>query len=94
LIVVLMGIAIISFSKKQKIATKDLTEAEIVALSDMMVKIEWVIEFFKSFGIVEVPRPIVYQDNKSAIALVTRKESGNGKGRDIYRPDKLCYTRR
>jgi Reverse transcriptase (RNA-dependent DNA polymerase). len=90
LIVVLMGIAIISFSKKQKIATKDSTEAEIVALSDMMVKIEWVIEFFKSFGI-EVPRPIVYQDNKSAITLVTRKESGTARTRHLQARQAVLY---
>jgi hypothetical protein len=46
-----MGLAIVSYSKKQKIATKDSTEAEMVALSDMLVKIEWVMDFLKAFGL-------------------------------------------
>jgi hypothetical protein len=91
LIVVLMGIAKISFSKKQKIATKDSMEVEIVALSIMMVKIEWwVIEFFKSFGI-EVQRPIVYQDNKSAITLVMKRESSTVRTRHLQARQAILY---
>jgi hypothetical protein len=82
LIVVLMGLAIVSFSKKQKIATKDSTESETVAFSDMLIKIEWVIDFLKSFGL-EVEKPIVYQDNKSAITLVTKGESGTARTRHL-----------
>jgi hypothetical protein len=92
LIVVLMGIMIISFSKKQKIVTKDSAEAEIVALSDMMVKNEWVIEFFKSIGI-EVQRPIVYQDNKSAITclLVTKRENDTARTRHLQARQAILY---
>jgi hypothetical protein len=82
MIVVLCGLAIISFSKKQKIATKDSTESEIVAFSDMMVKIEWVVDFLKGFGL-EVETPLVYQDNKSAITLVTKRESGIARTRHL-----------
>jgi Reverse transcriptase (RNA-dependent DNA polymerase). len=82
LIVVLMGLAIMSFSKKQKIATKDSTESEIVAFSDMLVKIEWVMDFLKSFGL-NVEKPIVYQDNKSAITLVVKGEDGTARTRHL-----------
>jgi hypothetical protein len=42
IIFVLMGLAIVSFSKRQKIAMHDSTEsAEMVAFSDMLVKVEW-----------------------------------------------------
>jgi Reverse transcriptase (RNA-dependent DNA polymerase). len=82
MIVVLAGLAIISFSRKQKIATKDSTESEIVAFSDLMIKIEGVVDFFKGFGL-EVETPIVYQDNKSAITLVTKKESGIARTRHL-----------
>jgi Arginine methyltransferase-interacting protein, contains RING Zn-finger len=47
MIVVLAGLAIISFSRKQKIATKDSTESEIVAFSDLMIKIEGVVDFLR-----------------------------------------------
>jgi Reverse transcriptase (RNA-dependent DNA polymerase). len=90
LIVVLMGLAIVSFSKKQKIATKDSTESEIVAFSDMLIKIEWVMDFLKAFGL-EVEKPIAYQDNKSAITLVTNGESGSARTRHLQARRAVLY---
>ena len=90
MIVVLAGIAIISFSKKQKIATKDSTESEIVAFSDMLIKMEWVVDFLRSFGL-EIETPMVYQDNKSAITLVTKKESGSARTRHLQARQAVLY---
>ena len=56
-------------SSKQKIGTKSSTEAELVALSDLYLVGLWLHAFLKSLG-VALKTPIIYQDNKSAIALV------------------------
>ena len=61
---------IIDVCKKQKIATKDSTEAEIVGMSDNFEKLEWAHDFIMSLGW-RLNQPIVYQDNLSAITLVT-----------------------
>ena len=55
--------------RKQKIATKDSTEAEIVGMSDNFEKLEWVHDFITSLGW-RLNQPIIYQDNMSAITLV------------------------
>ena len=56
-------------SSKQKIGTKSSTEAELVALFDLYLVGLWLHAFLKSLG-VALKTPIIYQDNKSAIALV------------------------
>ena len=55
--------------RKQKIATKDSTEAEIVGMSDNFERLEWVHDFITSLGW-RLNQPIIYQDNMSAITLV------------------------
>ena len=64
-------------SRKQKICTKDSTEAEVVALSDNLVQIESISDFVeKLFGKTEMTikskmKPVVLQDNTSTIRLIT-----------------------
>ena len=56
-------------SSKQKIGTKNSTEAELVALSDLYLVGLWLHAFLESLG-ATLKTPIIYQDNKSTIALV------------------------
>jgi len=67
-------------SGKQKIVTKDSTEAELVALSDSMGMVMKCHEFMESQGIA-MKTPVLAQDNKSTITLVTK---GGGQWRNKY----------
>ena len=67
--------AVITMCRKHKIATRESTEAELVALSDMMLIAEWAKEFMMAQGF-EMKTPIIYQDNTSTITLVTTKTGG------------------
>jgi arsenate reductase-like glutaredoxin family protein len=60
--------------------TKDITEAELVALSDHVMEADLMTEFLKEQGI-RMKTPIVYQDNASTVTLVTK---GGGKPRTKY----------
>ena len=62
-------------TKKQKIATRESTEAELVALSDMMLIGEWLHDFLVGQGL-KLKKPVIYQDNKSTISLVTKSDGG------------------
>jgi hypothetical protein len=64
-------------STKQKIISRDSTEAETIGLSDHTDKVLWFHLFMKYQGYDPQP-PIIYQDNKSTISLVTK---GGGKPR-------------
>ena len=76
-VIKLGGSTIMCKSSKQKIQSKDSTEAELVALSDMIMHVFKAHEFMQSQGHGKKP-PVVYQDNMSTISLVTR---GGGKFR-------------
>jgi hypothetical protein len=65
-------------SSKQKIVTKDSTEAELVALSDRMNDALQCGEFMASQGYPDCAVPVMMQDNTSTITLVTK---GGGKFR-------------
>lgn len=65
------------FCRKQNIKSKDSTEAELVALSDILIKVEVIQEFLYDVG--ELMREkmmdgksVIYQDNTSIIYLVTK----------------------
>ena len=60
---------VMTVCKKQKIATKDSTEAELVGMSDSFAKLEWAHDFIVALG-EKLREPIIYQDNMSAITLV------------------------
>lgn len=80
MVIKVFGDTVLVKSSKQKIITKDSTEAELVALSDKVLHASKVYEFLQSQGIsVDVPQ--VYQDNTSTISLVTE---GGGKYRNKY----------
>ena len=67
-------------SSKQKIVTKDSTESELVALSDMIMEIQKCWDFMTAQGH-KLEVPVVWQDNMSTITLVT---NGGGKYRNKY----------
>ena len=69
---------VLAMSKKQKIVTKDSTEAELVALSDLITTVEQCDEFMREQGMKNMKIPIILQDNMSTISLVTK---GGGKPR-------------
>ena len=60
--------SIISISKKQKIKTKDLTEAEIISSDDAMPQMLWTRYFLEAQGY-GINENILYQDNTSAMLL-------------------------
>ena len=74
------GCTVLSASSKQKIVTRNSTEAELVALSDKLLVVTECQEFLKAQG-VDVGVPVVYQDNTSTISLVTK---GGGQYRNRY----------
>jgi hypothetical protein len=85
-VVTLGGTAVIEICRKQKIVSKDSTEAELVALSDLLIEVEAVQELLDNLSELmglklTMERMKVYQDNTSTISLVTR---GGGKPRNKY----------
>jgi hypothetical protein len=64
-------------TRKQKCAARDSTEAELVALSDMVLDVGWHDEWYREQGY-QFEKPLIYQDNTSTITLVTK---GGGKMR-------------
>ena len=66
--------AVAVVSKRQKIGTKDSTESEMVALTDIIEKVEWVHEYSKEQGY-EMKIPVIYEDNTSTIALVMKENN-------------------
>jgi len=67
-------------SSKQKIVSKDSTEAELVALSDMMRYVDQCNSFMVAQGMI-MKTPELCQDNMSTISLVTK---GGGAYRNKY----------
>jgi len=74
-IVTIGGTPVTVISKKQKIATKNSTEAELVALSDQFLYASWVEDFLSSRGM-KLRKTTILQDNRSTIDLVTRPDNG------------------
>ena len=68
---IMLGNACVEFkSSKQKIVTKDSTEAELVGASDRVPNIMYCQEFLTEQGL-KLPLPILMQDNQSAIHWMT-----------------------
>jgi hypothetical protein len=76
LVTMFAGCVIDTECGKQKIATKDSTESEIVAFSDKLAKIHKTQEFLRLQGVKLCGPPIVFQDNSSVMTLI-RKDGGN-----------------
>jgi hypothetical protein len=70
-IITLCGALVGSMSSKQKIVSKDSTEAELAGLSDKVMAIIQCNEFMKSQGY-DMGAAKVFQDNTSCIQLVTK----------------------
>jgi hypothetical protein len=70
--------AAIAASLKQKINTKSSTEAELVAVDDLMGPILWTNYFLDAQGY-DCKDTVVYQDNKSAILLEKNGRQSSGK---------------
>jgi Reverse transcriptase (RNA-dependent DNA polymerase) len=71
------GTSVMDVSRKQKIVSKDSTEAELVALSDMVLDVLQVHYVLEGQGLKLSP-PLLHQDNQATITLVTK---GGGRSR-------------
>jgi len=69
-------------SAKQKLVSKSSTEAEIIAVSDALSEVIWARNFLLAQGI-EVGPAVVYQDNKSTMALIDKGRSTSSRTRHI-----------
>lgn len=76
-VIMLNGSMVHASSRKQKICTKDSTEAELVGLSNNVVVVESVVALVNKLFETSV-KPIVYQDNRSLVMLI---ENDSGKQR-------------
>jgi hypothetical protein len=88
-IMMLGGSMVYASSRKQKICTKDSTEAEIVGLSDNLVHIESVNALVNKIFDMNV-KPKVYQDNQSVIKLI---EGSVGKQRTKHVTARLACVK-
>jgi hypothetical protein len=71
LVVTLFGCTVLCMSSKQKLVTRDSTEAELVGLGDKFMNVLQCHDFVCAQG-VECEAPVFYQDNTSTISLVTQ----------------------
>jgi len=67
-------------TRKQRCATRDSTESELVGLADMLLEVEYHHQWYLDQG-VKLDPPMVFQDNKSTIIL---SEQGGGKFRNKH----------
>jgi hypothetical protein len=65
-------------STHQKVNTKSLTEAELVAVDDIVPQVLWTKYFLEAHGY-QVPDNVGYQDNQSAILLEKNGRGSSGK---------------
>ena len=70
--------AIQTILRKQKLNTRSSTEAELVAVDDVVTSILW-IKLFLEEQEYSVERNILYQDNRSVILLKTNRRKSAGK---------------
>jgi hypothetical protein len=79
-------------SSKQKLTTKSSTEAELVAISDIIGQVVWMTNFLEAQGY-KLPPPKMFEDNLSTIALI-KNESLTLTGLDILRYDTSLLLRK
>jgi hypothetical protein len=65
------GCLVMAKSTKQKLVTRNSTEAELVALTDMVYEVQNIEDFMQEQGY-PVGAPIMHQDNTSTIHLATK----------------------
>jgi histone deacetylase 1/2 len=91
LVIVFAGVVIDTYCGKQRIATKDSTESELVAVSDMLVRIERINDFLRAQGIDDLDVPLILQDNTSTITLITDRESGKARTKHLEARRAVVY---
>jgi hypothetical protein len=69
-------------STKQKIVTKSSTEAELVGVSDGASQVIWVRNFLLAQGL-EIGPALVWQDNKSTLAMMEKGRSTSSRTKHI-----------
>jgi hypothetical protein len=69
-------------SSKQKIVSKSSTEAEIIAVSDGLGEVIWARNFLLGQGVPLGPA-VIYQDNKSTMALIAKGRSTSARTKHI-----------
>jgi hypothetical protein len=89
LVVMLGGCTVLCMSSKQKIVTRDSTEAELVALSDKLMTVVQCYDFLRVQGL-DCAVPRLHQDNTSTITLVTK---GGGQYRTKYMRVRQCHVK-
>ena len=82
--------AAICKSSKQKLGTRNSTESELVALSDLYIVGLWIHEFLHSLGL-SLEKPVIYQDNKSTVALVTSLINNKPRTRHLNARRRVMY---
>jgi hypothetical protein len=65
-------------SRKQKLVSRSSTEAELIAVDDVITMVLWTKLFLECQGY-PIEKNILYQDNKSAILLETNGRKSAGK---------------
>ena len=70
--------AVQSISKTQKVNTRSSTEAELVAVDDVIAQVVWTRNFLEAQGF-DVKDNIIYQDNKSTMLLEKNGRASAGK---------------
>jgi hypothetical protein len=74
---------VLSMSKKQSIVTKSSTEAEIVAVSDMLSPVIGLREFLMAQGYSDLGPAIVGQDNINSMAMMEKGKTDNFRSKHI-----------
>ncbi len=69
--VLLSDTVVDAVTRKQKRASSDSTEAELIAISDLSSDVLWTNEWMQNQGNI-TPTPITFQDNTSTIHLITQ----------------------
>ena len=67
-----------SISKKQKVNTRSSTEAELVAVDDVLAQVMWTRNFLQAQGF-DVSDNVVHQDSKSTMLLAKNGRASAGK---------------
>jgi hypothetical protein len=78
-------------SAKQKVGSVSSTDAEVIALVDCLKMVVWLRNLLSELDIIKLKTSIVYQDNKSAIFMVTEPNSRFRRSKHIL--TKISYAR-
>jgi len=90
--IIMMGSTVLeATTRKQKCASHDSTESELIALVELSIDVLWHHEWFEEQGY-KMTTPLIYQDNTSTMTLVLQ---GGGKMRTSHmRAKQACVKER